>query len=227
MLLQQERAEALTSCKLHFEGFGTKYGLKFAQLSCSGGSIQASAHPSLLGPFTSSFSGVEWSGDGDCGKFQNECVLTMCGVASVHFSSGVVRLINASTNGTSAAVHTALCVGGNSSVVFEGAQFRRNQLRSLLTTASQGVRVNIRNSTFTNNSPAVQGLWGGALLVGGGSAVVESSSFIGNYASAAGGAIGVRNSATLKLVASIIKGNKGKTTSLQAKVWSPRACSKL
>jgi hypothetical protein len=215
VLLHQERAEALTSCKLHLEGFGTKFGLKSAQLSCSGGTIQASAHPSMLGPFTRSFSGVEWSDAGDCGKFKNECVLTVCGVTSVHFPSAVVRLVNASTNGTSGAAHTALCLGGNISVVFEGAQFQRNQVRPLHTAFSQGARLHIKNTTFTKNSLAVLGpyyrLWGGALLVAGGSAAVESSSFVGNTAEY-GGAIGVSNSASLKLVASVAKGNNGEQT---------------
>jgi hypothetical protein len=40
VLVQQERVEAVTSCKLKFEGFGNAKGLRSAQLSCSGGSIK-------------------------------------------------------------------------------------------------------------------------------------------------------------------------------------------
>jgi hypothetical protein len=50
-------------------------------------------------------------------------------------------------------------------------------------------------------------LHGGALLVWAGSAVVESSSFIGNSILDKGGAIAVNNAASLKLVASVVKGN--------------------
>jgi predicted outer membrane repeat protein len=80
------------------------------------------------------------------------------------------------------------------------------------------VRLHIKNSTFTNNSPATEGLWGGALLVAGGSAVVESSSFVGNTAKY-GGAIAVRNSASLKLVASVAKGNKGEPNWWLRRAW--------
>ena len=201
MLLQQHGGEALTSCKLHFEGFGNKQGLKTAHLDCTGGSIQASAHPSVLGPFTHSFSGVTWSTAGDCGAYKDDCALTLCGNSSVLFVSAVVSRVNITT------AAMLLCVGGNSNVVFDGAQFQGNTARPV--SYFSGVKLHIKGCNFKNNSISWQGSVGGALFVDGGSALVESSSFIGNSAQYRGGAIGVRNSAHLKLVASVVKDNAG------------------
>jgi predicted outer membrane repeat protein len=199
--------EALTSCKLHFEGFGTAQGLRFAQLSCSGGSIQAAAHPSLLEPFARAFSGVEWSNHSSCADFKKECVFTICGNSSVHFPSAVVRRVN-----TSKTVSMLICLAGRSNVLFNGAQFQGNTGRSI-TALSQGVKLHMKGSTFSNNNLLWKDLPGGALLVEGGSAIVESSSFISNSALSSGGAIGVTKNATLKLVGSALKGNTGEATS--------------
>jgi hypothetical protein len=200
VLLQQHGGEALTSCKLHFEGFGNKQGLKTAHLACTGGSIQASAHPSLLG-FTRSFSGVEWSDAGDCGTWKNHCVLTLCGNSSVHFPSAMVRQVNIST------FPMLLCMVGNSNVSFDRGQFQGNTARPI-TTVSPGVQLRIKGSTFTNNSLPWD-LYGGALTVAGGSALVEASTFSGNSMMYKGGAISVTNSASLQLVASNITANTG------------------
>lgn len=203
LVVQQQQVQALTSCKLRVEGFGTGQGLKSAQLPCSGGSIQAAAHPSLLRSFAGNFSGVGWSDHSSCADYKKDCVLTICGNSTVRFPSAVVRRVN-----TSKDVRMLLCLAGSSNVVFEGAHFQGNTGRSI-TALSQGVRLHIQGSTFSNNNLPWKELPGGALLLDGGSALIESTNFSGNTALSSGGAIGVRKTAALKMVASVVRGNTG------------------
>jgi hypothetical protein len=67
VVLLQSQVAARATCKLHLEGFASAQGIKYAELSCSDGTITASAHPVLLANFTRSFSGVQWSDVGECG----------------------------------------------------------------------------------------------------------------------------------------------------------------
>jgi hypothetical protein len=189
------------------EGFGSSQGVKSAQLSCSGGTITASAHPAILANFTGSFSGVQWSNDGDCGKQRQECLLTLCGNTPVLFPSAVVRNVN-----TSDTAGMLLCFVGNNNLSFEAAQFEGNAIRPI-TVLSPNVSLHVKNTTFKANqlpervfSPSLSG---GALLIDGGTARVESSNLSGNSVDSSGGAITVMNSARLHLVATVLSGNKG------------------
>lgn len=143
VVLMQQQVAARATCKLHLEGFGSAQGIKSAELICSGGSITASAHPVLLA--TRTFSGVQWSDDGDCGKQSKNCLLTLCGGTSVLFPSAVVRNVNISKTAA-----MLLCLAGSSDVVFEAAQFEGNAVRPL-TVLSPGVMLHVKVSNFTDN----------------------------------------------------------------------------
>lgn len=204
LLQQQTHVAARATCKLHMEGFGSAQGIKSAQLSCSGGTITASAHPVLLANFTRTFSGVRWSNDSDCGIFTTECLLTVCGDTSATFPSAVVRNVNVSQN-----IGRLLCLGGSSNSTFEAALFEGNACRPI-SVRSDSVSLHIRGSNFTNNKLLWPDMAGGALLVAGGEAEVESSAFSGNVVLDSGGAVAVGKSASLQVSSTLFTGNKGK-----------------
>mgnify|MGYP001807610273 CR=1 FL=1 len=161
----------------------------------------------LLANFTRTFSGVQWSDDGDCGKQSKNCLLTLCGDTSVLFPSAVVRNVNISKTAA-----MLLCLAGSSDVVFEAAQFEGNAVRPL-TVLSPGVMLHVKASNFTDNklrtSPAKKDLLGGAMLKSNGTAVVESSNFSANVVLSNGAAIAVESSGSIQLVSSVLFGNRG------------------
>ena len=170
---------------LHLQGFGSAQGIKSAQLSCSGGTITAHAHPVLLGNLTRAFSGVQWSDAWDCVQNNTKCLLILCGDTSAAFPAAVIRNLNVSTT-----TDAFLCVTGlnpgNSDVLFEGAQFQENAGRPI-TTTSGSVKLHVKASNFTGNKLPKNGA-GGALWLGGGAVVVESSVFNTNVVMLNGGA---------------------------------------
>jgi hypothetical protein len=203
LLLQQVQVQARATCKLHLEGYGSAQGIKSAQLTCSGGTITAHAHPVLLGNLTRTFSGVQWSDAWDCVQNNTKCLLILCGDTSAAFPAAVIRNLNVSQ--TSVAF---LCLTGNSDVLFEGAQFQENTGRPI-STFSSSVKLHVKGSNFTGKKlPWNQA--GGALWLGGGTAVVESSVFSGNAVKMDGGAIYVDgNMSSIDLSSSVFKDNNG------------------
>lgn len=100
----------------------------------------------------------------------------------------------------------AVCSWQLSDVVFEGGPV--SWKRSTLDHCSFSRR-KASHQSFTNNNLPWKGLPGGTMLVAGGSALVESSTFTANSAVHSGGAIAVNSSASFKLVASVVEGNSG------------------
>lgn len=206
VLLQQAHVAARATCKLHLEGFGSSRGIKSAQLSCSGGTVTASAHPVLLANFTRSFSGVQWSGYGNCGNFTSDCLLTICGDTSASFTAALVRNVNVSQT-----ADMLVCLAGSSNLVFEAAQFQGNAGRPI-TVLSPDVKLHLKGSNFTDNKLLWKSLAGGAVWLGGGTAVVESSIFIGNAVLTDGGAIGVgANVSSFNMSSTVFTGNNGES----------------
>jgi hypothetical protein len=201
---------ARATCKLHIEGFGSAQGIKSAELSCSRGTITASAHPLLLA-HTFSGPGVQWSDDGGCGEHRMRCLLTLCGATSVLFPAAVVR--NHSVN-TSETADMLVCLAGDSDVVFEAADFQKNGVRPI-TVFSKGVKLHVKGSNFTNNtmhsSPAGMTLAGGALFITNGTALVESSNFRDNCVVSYGGVIVVQSPERIQMVSSVQDHNTGAT----------------
>jgi len=195
---------AKVACQLSLEGKGSKTGFKSAQLSCTGGTITAAANP-VLGPFTHTFSGVQWSQKGACGKKQKACVLTVCRNSSVVFLSARVAKVNTSTSGT---VGGLMCFGDDSSLTFVDARFDGNDARPL-TGYGDGVTLHIRSSKFINNRASWKEADGGALLLQGGSALVESSTFSGNTASRRGGGIVLQGNSSARFVSTVLQNNTG------------------
>jgi hypothetical protein len=201
-----QTATAEVVCKLRMEGFGYSHGIKAAQLSCTGGSIKAVAHP-LLAPLVGAKAGVQTSGvqwlDKCEPKWTAKCLLMVCNGSEAMFISTTVMHVNVSTgkNGT----NVILCMGANSSLTFEGAVFDRNAGRAI----SGGGNLHIKASRFTHNVVPGAKLFGGVLYAEGGITVVESSSFIGNALQYRGGAIAVAGGARLTVLSSVFEDNQG------------------
>lgn len=200
---QQGFGSAKVACQLSLEGKGSKPGVKSAQLSCAGGTITAAANP-VLGPFIHTFSGVQWSNKSACGNQQKACILTVCGTSSVAFLSARVAQVNTSTSDT---LSNLVCFGDNSSLTFVDARFHGNDARPL-TGYGDGVRLHMRSSKFTNNSASWKEAIGGALLLEGGSVLVESSTFSGNTAPRGGG-IALQGTSFATVVTSVLQHNTG------------------
>lgn len=207
LLLQLGIASAAVSCNLKFEGYGNKQGFKSAHLSCTGGSITAAAHP-VLAHFSRSFSGVTWSDSGGCGRGKQFCLLTICGASRATFPGAVITTVNVSSS-----VAALLCVRDSSSLVFDSAKFHGNT-GLLLAGDPTAVHLHIKESQFTNNTNIVKDLEG-ALMLNGGTGLVQSSTFAGNRGFFIGGAISLRNNARLTVVSSILQDNTGRHEGVQ------------
>lgn len=192
----------VTLCALKIEGYGpSKPGVKAFQLSCSGGSIAAFAHPTLT-PHLASTSGVSWLQNA-CGPWARGCLLAICGDSTVTFAAGTV------VQAASASPPLLLCVGGRSHLVFQGARFFDNAARAI-TGFGYDVSLFIKGSVFTNNSlQSPSGSGGAVALEAGGSAVIEASTFTNNTVLGHGGAISVGGTASVKVVSSLLQGNTG------------------
>ena len=205
-----QTATAEVVCKLHMEGFGSEHGIKNAQVSCTGGSIKAVAHP-LLAPLVGAKAGVQSSGvlwlEG-CEPVvsKDRCMLTICDGSKATFLLASVTRVNL-TDLKHLLMRHILCVGENSNVTFDGAAFDRNTGRPI---TGWGI-LHIRASNFTNNTLPAGDFLGGALCVEGqGTTVVESSRFIENAGQYRGGAIGVVGGARLTILSSVFEDNRGK-----------------
>lgn len=198
-------AAAKVVCRLHMEGFGDKTGLAAAELVCSGGLIRAAAHP-MLAPFTRSFTGVQWAGStGGCGVVKKSCLLTICGNSVATFDRATVSHVNVSN-----AAQSILCLAGHSSLVLRQARFHGNTgncIKVFQPWANATVTLGLSSCVFTNNSATVDA--GGALALAGGTAWVESSTFLGNSALQQGGAIMLTRTAKLSLVSCLLQANTG------------------
>jgi hypothetical protein len=174
----------------------------------------------LLRNLTRTFSGVQWSDAWDCVTNHTNCLLILCGDTSATFSAPVIRNLNVSkTTGV------FLCLTGNSDVLFEGSQFQENAGRPI-TTLSRSVKLHVKGSNFTGNNVPWKNLAGGALWLGGGTAVVESSVFSSNVVMMDGGAISeANNSSSIDLSSSVFKGNSGELRILQ--IARPSASRKI
>lgn len=202
----------VTLCALKIEGHGpSKPGVKNFQLSCSGGSIMAFAHPILV-PHLANTSGVSWLPNA-CGLWARGCLLAICGDSTVTFAAGTV------VQAASPSPPLLLCVGGLSALAFQGARFFDNAARSI-TGFGPDVSFLIKGSSFTNNSlQSPSGSGGAVSLEAGGSAVIEASTFTNNTVLGNGGAISVGGTGSIKVVSSLLQGNTG------AACWQPPAWS--
>jgi hypothetical protein len=202
LLLHLRIASGAVSCSLMFKGYGNKQGIKLAHLSCTGGSITAAAHPILLGNFSSRFSGVTWSKSGGCGIGVKICLLTICNSTNATFSGAVITNVNGSR-----VIGALLCVMDSSSLVFDNTRLHGNTGLPLLGEGT-AVHIHIKNSRLTNNTNLVEDLVGAALLINGGTGLVQSSIFAGNRGLLRGGAIGISH-ARLRVESSVLQANAG------------------
>lgn len=202
----------VTLCTLKIEGHGpSKPGVKTFQLSCSGGSIVAFAHPTLA-PHLASTSGVSWLPNA-CGPWARGCLLAICGDSTVTFAAGTV------VQAASPSPPLLLCVGGRSHLAFQGARFFDNAARPI-TGFGPDVSFFIKASSFTNNSlQSPSGSAGAVSLEAGGSAVIEASTFTNNTVLGNGGAISIGGTGSIKVMSSLLQGNAG------AACWQPPAWS--
>jgi hypothetical protein len=205
-----QTATAEVVCKLHMEGFGSKYGIRMAHLSCTGGSIKAVAHP-LLAPLLGAKAGEQSSGVQWVAKCEPEwtikCMLMVCNGSEATFTSTTVMHLNMSevAAGPRNWTNFILCMGYNSSLTFKGALFDGNSGRAI----SGGGSLHIQTSQFTNNVVPGAKHHGGVLYAEAGTTVVESSNFVSNGVEYRGGAIAVKGGSRLKVLSSVFKGNKG------------------
>ena len=154
LLVQQALGSAKAVCSLNVEGFGTKTGLKSAQLSCSGGTVKAVVHPLLLAklPGLGSRGGIQLSSDSKCKELGASCLITICEGTAVTFPRATVKSVNVTPNLTG-----LIYAVGPSSVVLDGATFTGNAARALFT-VGQHVSVVVKASTFVNNTAASSNL---------------------------------------------------------------------
>jgi hypothetical protein len=102
-------------------------------------------------------------------------------------------------------------------LVFDNARFHDNVGLPLLIEGT-AVHIHIKKSQFTNNKNLVENVPGAALLINGGTGLVQSSTFAGNRALLRGGAIGIKN-ARLTVESSVLQNNAGEHRKLHQTVW--------
>jgi len=178
-------ATAATVCTLHLEGYGTRPGLRTAQLKCTGGAITAAAHPQLLkalGP--GKIQGVSWSSSKDCTSNveDRKCLLSICQTSRAELLRPVVTHIKPSGKD----LQRLLCVTDGSNLAISSGVFTHNGIRPISVNGN-ATAVVISNSSFVRNALADDAN-GGALLVSEGHVTIRSSSFLHNKAES-GGAI--------------------------------------
>lgn len=81
-------AASKTVCSLSMQGNGNQTGLKSVQLSCTGGTVTATAHAVLLSFWGADLpkQGVNWTQDSEC--MPNEgCLLAICGGSDAIFAN--------------------------------------------------------------------------------------------------------------------------------------------
>jgi len=198
-----QQAYARVTCELHFQGDGSSSGLRTAKLSCTGGTLTAAAHPSLLVPTIGASSGVQWSNKGDCGTWKNKCVLTVCSDTKAAFLKA--RVTNVKVPSTTGLI----CLGDSSDVLFDHATFLGNTGRSLTVVGSKA-KLWIKSSNFLNNTVLGSEAQGGGLCMQAGTGIVEGSTFLGNSVQYYAGAVAVTGDAYLSISNSVFEGNSGK-----------------
>jgi hypothetical protein len=129
--------------------------------------------------------------------------MVICKSSKAAFHSAVIMNVDVSSS-----IGTLLCVRESSSLVFDSARFHGNTGLPIVGDAS-AVHIQISRSRFTNNTNLVDGVEGAALLLNGGTGLVQSSTFAGNRA-VRGGAIGPRNQPRLTVTSSSFRDNEGR-----------------
>jgi len=182
-------ATAATVCTLRLEGYGTRPGLRTAQLKCTGGSITAAAHPQLLkalgpGKIQGVTQGVVWSSSRECTSDveDRKCLLSICDKSRAVFVRPVVTHVKPSGED----LYRSLCVSDGSNVAISNGVFTDSGIRPIHVDGKT-TSVVIKNSSFVRNIVA-DDAYGGALLVWEGHVTIRSSSFLHNKAGY-GGAI--------------------------------------
>jgi hypothetical protein len=205
LLVTTPLASGKLVCALDLQGYGTTPGVKSVVMSCSGGTITAAAHGTLLAAPAHQFSGVKWLTKGACGaETPAACLINICEGSSATFVSANVLHVNASgLAGDLVCIH-------DSNVTFQKALFQDNTGRCLVVTG-QRAQLHLMQSRFGNNSASGPKDVGGALHMLNGTAIVEDTTFAGNSVGSGGGVIGLEGAAKLTLVSSVLDGNKGES----------------
>jgi predicted outer membrane repeat protein len=142
-------------------------GVATAQLSCSGGTIVASAAKELQDKMASTSEGVTWD-PRECGG--SECLVTLCGSSQVHFVDSIVSNISSKL--------PALCFGGSAHAVLSKFKMTNNKGPYGLLLSEQAIVILTDESLVKGNAylHAVYATADAALEITGGTSFADNTS---------------------------------------------------
>lgn len=134
-----------TTCRLNLEGFGSRPGLKAANISCAGGSITATVHDDFIKAAGKRIRNVQLI-KGACGPTKG-CLLTVCGKSNPVFVNASITALTATPGWW-----IAVCVQGQSRVAFHRGNFSFNSMVTVMRVRDTGTSVLLNNCTVRNNT---------------------------------------------------------------------------
>lgn len=178
-----------------------------ASLVCSGDLVTIAAHTSISNALKKTAQGVRWDPDG-CDNLS--CLLTICGASSVQFQGAEVLSVR------DQGLDAALCIGGNSKVLFNGGSFSGAFTRQGALLVLGKAQMSLQGTSVANNTgnSTLGGLSMGAGLVVQDDAqvLIAGSHFVGNYAygseAATGGGVVVQDSGSITIEDSLFERNE-------------------
>ena len=148
--------------------------MKFAHLSCKGGTITVWAHKELQdfwGPKTV-LPGVVWAKPGSNCYVSGICLLRVCGHSNAVFESAVVTALKSST---STVWQAAVCVSSQSTITFRNSSFTLQQDAVPLAIGDSGSSVLLEQCNIQDNGDSRRIRDGGTVYASGGVSVYEGN----------------------------------------------------